>query len=206
MEIESQAKPPFRIGILLYPNVEDLDFVGPLEVFTSASALVEQSTWEIFTVAETAALVATSGGMLVQPHYTFENHPPINLLLIPGGEQYTQMQNHVVLAWLRHVTTQAQYRTSVCTGAFLLAAIGLLDGHRATTHWSGVTEFAERFPHVQVATNNPRWVDDDTIITSGGVTAGMDMSLHLVERLAGRVVAQKVASYLDYTWDERGQE
>jgi transcriptional regulator GlxA family with amidase domain len=205
MEVESHVGAPFRIGILVYPNVEDLDFVGPLEVFKSAGALTEQSDWEVFTVAETAALIATSSEMMIQPHYTFVNHPPINLLLIPGGEQYTQMKNPVVLAWLRHVTMQAQFRTSVCTGAFLLATIGLLDGHQAITHWSGVKEFAERFPQVHVPANNPRWVDEDTIITSGGVTAGMDMSLHLVERLLGRAVAEKVAHYLDYTWDERGQ-
>lgn len=189
--------------------MEDLDFVGPLEVFNGAASFdamsrqTQEAAWDVFTVAETAELVPTSSNLMVQPRYTFANHPPIDLLLIPGGYATGQEDNLAVQAWLRKVTSQARINASVCTGAFLLAKLGLLDGHRATTHWGSVDRLAERYPNIQVQ-RQTRWVDEGTIITSAGISAGIDMSLHLVERLLGRLLAEQVAKYMEYAWDERG--
>lgn len=203
MEVRHRAGEPYRVGILVYPNVEDLDFVGPLEVLHSAGALAGPSAWDVFTVAETDALIPTSGGLMVQPRYTFANHPPIDLLLVPGSDESKQVESLTVQAWLRKVTAQARITASVCTGALLLASTGLLDGHRATTHWSSLNRLEERFPQVRVQ-RNIRWVDEGAVITAAGISAGIDMSLHLVERLLGRDMAEKVAHYMDYAWDERG--
>jgi transcriptional regulator GlxA family with amidase domain len=209
MDVAYQVGEPFRIGIMLYPMLEDLDFVGPLEVFNGAGAIdamsrqADQSAWEVFTIAETAELVATSSGLMVQPHYTFANHPPLDLLLIPGGDERKQAESLTVQAWLRGVTAHTRITASVCTGAFLLATIGLLDGHHATTHWSSLDRLEEHYPHVQVQ-HHTRWVDEGTIITSAGISAGIDMSLHIVERLLGRPLAEQVARYMEYSWDERG--
>ena len=210
MDVRYQAGEPFRVGIMVYPDVEELDFVGPFEVLNGAGALeamvrqADHSAWEVFIVAETSEPVSTGGGLIVQPKYTFANHPPIDLLLVPGGDESKQVASPTVQAWLRKVTAQARITSSVCTGAFLLATIGLLDGHRATTHWSSVSRLQERFPRVQVL-RDTRWVDEGAIVTSAGISAGIDMSLHLVERLLGRDMAERVARYMEYRWDDRGQ-
>ncbi|HKD74398.1 MAG TPA: DJ-1/PfpI family protein [Ktedonobacterales bacterium] len=205
-----QAGDPFTIGIFVYPDVEELDFVGPFEVFKSAAYFeamarnADQNAWQVFTVAETEGLVTTSGGLQIQPNYTFQNHPAIDLILIPGGDVRAIQESASVHIWLEQVTQHTRLNTSVCTGAALLGKLGLLDGHRATTHWSSLDRLAERFPKTQVQ-HNVRWVDEGTLITSAGVSAGIDMSLHLVERLLGRETAEKVARYMEYTWDEKGQ-
>jgi transcriptional regulator GlxA family with amidase domain len=205
-----QAGDPFNVGIFVYPAVEELDFVGPFEVFKSAADLEAMArdsddlAWQVFTVAETGGLVTASGGLQIQPNYGFEDHPTIDLLLIPGGDTHAVEESATVLAWLRQVTQHSRINTSVCTGAFLLGKLGLLDGHRATTHWGNLDRLAERFPQTQVQ-RNIRWVDEGTLITSAGISAGIDMSLHMVERLLGRGMAERVARYMEYTWDEKGQ-
>jgi transcriptional regulator GlxA family with amidase domain len=144
-------------------------------------------------------------GLKVQPDFTIEDHPPIDLLLIPGGDARKVRENPVVLDWLKSVTEQTRFNTSVCTGAFVLGALGLLDDHKATTHWSALDGLAERHPKTQVQ-RDVRWVDEGTLITAAGVSAGIDMSLHLVERLLDRASAEKVARYMEYTWDDHGQQ
>ena len=170
-------------------GTQPVSLVGPLEVFT---------------VAETAELVTTSSGMQVQPRYTFANHPPIDLLVVPGGDTRQSQKSPVVLEWLRTVTASARLTTSACTGAFLLATIGLLDGRRATTHWGALDQLEERFPKVQVQ-RNTSWVDEGDVITAAGISAGIDMSLHVVDRLLGRPQAEEVAHMIEYSWDQRGQ-
>jgi transcriptional regulator GlxA family with amidase domain len=107
-----------------------------------------------------------------------------------------------VLEWLRRVTPTAQLNTSVCTGAFLLGAVGLLDGHSATTHISALDNLAQRFPTVTVR-RDVRWVDEGPIVTAAGVSAGIDMSLHLLERLDSRELAEDIAAYMEYRWNEQ---
>ena len=209
--MESVYRPgePFRIGILIYPIVEELDFVGPLEVLNTAAEVeaqergADETTWQVFTVAETSAPVEASNGMVVQPKYSFDNHPPIDLLLIPGGHAGAQAENPVVQAWLSKVLPRARVISSVCTGAFLLAKQGVLDGHRATTHWASLKRLQEAYPNIAVQ-HDTRWVDEWPIVTAAGVSAGIDMSLHLVERLLGRPMAEKVAHYIEYAWNDHG--
>jgi transcriptional regulator GlxA family with amidase domain len=202
----SQAGQTFTIGIFLYNQVEELDFVGPFETFKSAAHTRRMNDmrpdWHVFTVAEEAGILKTSGELLMQPNFTFQDHPHIDLLLIPGGNEPPQLERPTVVEWVKKVTREAQFNTSVCTGAFLLGAAGLLDGHQVTTHWSALDRLAERFPQTQVQ-REVRWVDEGSLVTAAGISAGIDMSLHLVERLSGREMAEQVARYMEYRWNEQ---
>jgi transcriptional regulator GlxA family with amidase domain len=206
MQPTSETNRPFNIGIFLYDQVEELDFCGPYETFKSAANARRQRErtpdWQVFTVAEEGGLLSTSGDLRIQPRFTFENHPPIDLLLVPGGAANRQLERPAVLDWLRRVTPQAQLNTSVCTGVYLLGAIGLLDGHSATTHISALDNLAQRFPTVTVR-REVRWVDEGSIVTAAGVSAGIDMSLHLLERLDSRELAEDIAAYMEYRWNEQ---
>jgi len=206
MTSHSHTKEIFNIGIFLYERVEDLDFCGPLEVLQIAASVrgqrEQKPDWHVFTVAEEPHLLKTSGELLIQPTYSFQDHPPIDLLLFPGGAVDFQLEKSTVIEWVRKVTQNTQLNTSVCNGAFLLGEAGLLDGHTATSHWSEIDRLAERYPKTTVR-RDVRWVDEGNLVTSAGISAGIDMSLHLVERLAGRELAEKIARYMEYRWDEQ---
>ena len=206
MTTSSHTDETFNIGIFLYQGVEELDFCGPFEVLKAASYTRSEKgqnpVWQVFTVAEEPGLLKTSGELLIQPHFTFHNHLHIDLLVVPGGLASSQVKKPAVLEWLRKVTSQAQLNTSVWTGAFLLGAVGLLDGHTVTTHWSALDELARQYPGARVE-REVRWVDEGRLVTAAGISAGMDMSLHLVERLAGRELAEEVAHYMEYRWQEQ---
>ena len=206
MPTSAHTDETFNAGIFLYPGVEELDFCGPFEVLKAASYSRNQKeqtpAWHVFTVAEEPGLLKTGGELLIQPHFTFHDHPRIDLLIIPGGTTNLQMERQKVLEWVRNVTAQAQLNTSVCTGAFLLGAVGLLDGRRVTTHWSALDDLSRHFPQTQVQ-REVRWVDEGPLVTAAGISAGIDMSLHLVERLAGRKLAEEVARYMEYHWHEQ---
>jgi transcriptional regulator GlxA family with amidase domain len=202
-----QENKPINVAILLYDQVEELDFCGPFEVFKSAAFTAtsihgwEQPAMQVFTVAEYPGLVTTSGELLIQPHFTFENHPRIDLLVVPGGNSTPQVENSVLQEWLSKVVRQTEINASVCTGADILAKVGLLDNHKVTTHWSNLDHLAEMVPTAEVQTN-VRWVDEGTLVTGAGISAGIDMSLHIVERLFGRQTAEAVARYMEYNWSE----
>jgi transcriptional regulator GlxA family with amidase domain len=195
------------VGILLYDQVEELDFCGPYETFKAASFQAarlrgrDHVPFTVFTVAERSDLVRTSGGLGIQPDYSFADAPAIDLLIVPGGNTTPQLDNPAMLDWLGRVTSQARINSSVCTGAFLLGKLGLLDGHPVTTHWSALDRLAAMFPKTQVQ-RDVRWVDEGAVVTAAGISAGMDMSLHLVERLVGRDVAESTARYMEYRWQE----
>lgn len=197
-----------NVGILLFDDVEELDFCGPFEVFSAASVVTarmrqrEQGPFNVFTVAEHARTVTTRGKLLVQPHFTFSDHPPIDILVVPGGQgTRREVDNTVLLNWITEVTQQTRFNTSVCTGSFLLGKVGLLERHRATTHWGSLDRLANTFPTVNVQ-RGVRWVDEGNLITAAGVSAGIDMSLHLVERLLGREGAEATAKLMEYSWNE----
>ena len=199
---------PLNVAILIFDEVEVLDFCGPFEVFSVTRRLGTASQDEInkpfavFTVAQKSEMVRARGGLLVQPHFTLGNHPPIDVLVVPGGwGTRREMDNPVILDWLAKVTGETQLNTSVCTGAFLLAKIGLLDEKSATTHWASLDRLAQTFPRVRVI-RNTRWVDQGNIVTSAGISAGIDMSLHLVEKLMGREVAEQTAKQMEYIWNK----
>jgi transcriptional regulator GlxA family with amidase domain len=140
----------------------------------------------------------------VTPDYTFVDHPPIDLLIIPGGVVSAELKKSDVEEWIRRAAATAKLTASVCTGAFLLAQAGLLEGRSATTHWSDVGELRAMFPSLTVLEKR-RWVDEGAIVTSAGISAGIDMSLHLVERIAGRELALGTARQMEFDWCEDDQ-
>jgi transcriptional regulator GlxA family with amidase domain len=196
------------VGILIFDNVEVLDFCGPFEVFASASSVGEldehRQLFQVVTIAEEDRIITCSGGLLVKPGATIENHPPLDILVVPGGGVFRELSNPRVLEWIGQQDQQTRLTTSVCTGAFLLAECGLLNQRRATTHWTGIEMMRQRYPAVEMLAEI-RVVDEGHIITSAGVSAGIDMSLHVVSRLFGEQVAAQTARYMEYDWNARGR-
>lgn len=191
---------PQTVGVLIFDEVEVLDFCGPFEVFSTATAEGEERLlFNALIIAEEARLIRCRGGLLVQPHHTFIDHPPLDILVVPGGfGTRRERENPVVLNWIA-TQSRSALTTSVCTGAFLLAANGLLDGKRATTHWASIEWMRRMHPEVQTL-DDQRVIDEGNVITSAGVSAGIDMALHVVERLHGRAVAEATARGMEYDW------
>jgi transcriptional regulator GlxA family with amidase domain len=199
------APPRRTVGILIFDNVEVLDFAGPFEVFCrtrltpGAAARRSEATapFEVFTVAAVHGPVTAAGGLVVVPRYSFADAPPIDVLVVPGGlGTRALLGNADVIGWIRHAAGRAQRVTSVCTGALLLAEAGLLEGRHATTHWAALDELAALGRGAQVVAESR--VVDDGVITSAGISAGMDMAFHVVEALFGREVADETAHYIEY--------
>jgi transcriptional regulator GlxA family with amidase domain len=196
-----------RVGILVFDDVEVLDFCGPFEVF-SVTRLDEErrretpSPFDVFLVGETAAPVTTTGGMRVTPAHDFATCPPLDLLLVPGGwGTRVQMHNEALVAWVRQRGAAAELVTSVCTGALVLGKAGLLDGRRATTHWRALDLLAETFPAATVE-RRQHVVEDGNVLTSAGIAAGIDLALRLVARYHGEAVARATARYMEYPYPE----
>ena len=199
-----QPVQPRNVGILIFPDVEILDFCGPFEVFASAALPgqteggAETRLFEVFTVAERPEIITCRGGLLVQPNHTLEDHPPLDLVVVPGGYgTEREQENPVVLDWIARQRRTGALTTSVCTGAFLLGAAGLLHGLRATTHWSTIDGLRTHLPTTDVLAD-ARVVDEGEIITSAGVSAGIDMALHVVRRLHGDEAARRTARDMEY--------
>ncbi len=191
------------VGILLFDDVEVLDAFGPFEVFSVARADGggdSDPLFRVVTIGESGREIRTRGDMIVKPHHSFSDHPPLDILVVPGGfGTRSQIANTTLLDWLRAQVTEAELRASVCTGAFLFAEIGLLDGHSATTHWASIERLREGYPAITVQ-DASRFVDEGSIITSAGISAGIDMALHVVARLHGPDAARATARYMEYDW------
>ncbi len=207
-----QENETLNVGIVIFDQVEVLDFCGPFEVFSVTTEMIAQQRpgkkgpFNVFTIAEQNRLVTTRGGMLVQPHFTIADHPHIDIIVVPGGfGTRREIDNPVLMEWLAKITQQTRLNTSVCTGSFLLAKVGVLEGHSATTHWASLDRFAQTFPQVQVQ-REVRWVDEGTVITSAGISAGIDMSLHVIEHLLGREHAEQTAKQMEYVWQENTRQ
>ncbi len=194
---------PTSVGIYLYPEVEILDFTGPYQVFSTATRLAVGGDmpppFSTFTIAARKGLVRARGGLVVQPNYNFANHPAIDLLIVPGGVVNAELENPEVIRWIEKTSAQAGLTAAVCTGAFLLAKANVLYAHKATTHWEDITELKAMFPLLKVV-EGCRWVDAGRYVTSAGISAGIDMSLHLVQRIAGLELAAATARQLDFDW------
>lgn len=198
-----------NVGILIFDEVEVLDFCGPHEVFSVAAELGAASDREppftVFTLAERVGLVRASGGLKVQPDYTLDHHPSINLLLVPGGwRTRREAENPRLIDWIRAQAAQTELATSVCTGAFLLAQAGLLDDHRVTTHWGSTERLRRSCPEVMVL-DEVRFLDEGKIVTSAGTSAGIDMALHLVARVQGEELAHQTARQMEYRMATKSQ-
>lgn len=196
-----------HIGIYLFPNVEALDFAGPYEVFTTASRVAckrlpgAAAPFSVSAIAQGLAPVRARAGLQIVPDHAMAGHPRVDVLIVPGGVVTAEMAKRPVIEWIARTAATSQLTASVCTGAFLLAQAGVLHTHQATTHWEDLADLQALFPKLQVL-QGPRWVDQGSVVTSAGISAGIDMSLHLVERLAGRELALATARQMDYAWDE----
>ena len=190
------------VGMLIFDEVEVLDFCGPFEVFSMASPVDATSDnarfFRVVTIAEADRIVSCRGGLLVQPHHTINDHPPLDVLVVPGGQgTRREISNPAILDWIGRQASDVELTTSVCTGAFLLAARGMLDGKRATTHWASIDWLREHYPEITVL-DDERVVDEGRIVTSAGVSAGIDMALHIVARLHGADAAAQTARRMEY--------
>ncbi|MEO5953405.1 MAG: DJ-1/PfpI family protein [Chloroflexia bacterium] len=197
--------PQRTVGILIFDGVEVLDFCGPFEVFATTTLPntdpfeLEAQPFYVITIAETNETVKCTGGLLVQPHFSMDDHPPLDILVVPGGAgTRREVTNKRLLDWIARQDLDTELTTSVCTGAFLLAERGLLDNSPATTHWGSTARLQTTYPTLNVI-ENVRYVDNGRIITSAGVSAGIDMSLHIVANLLGEEVASTTARRMEYT-------
>ncbi len=161
--------------------------------------MVARTNWNIFIIAETDSLVKARGNFLVSPHCTIESHPDIDVLVVAGGIHTEEIMKSNVIQWISKVATSAQKAVSVCTGAFLLAETGLLNGLSATTHWEDIPALKSGYPKI-CTLENQRWVSQGKFVTSGGISAGIDMSLHLVAELSSIELAEKTARQMEYHW------
>lgn len=196
-----------RVGIVVFEDIEVLDFCGPFEVFAAtrldeARRREEPSPFEVWLVAEENGPVVTSGGMHVIPHHTFAGCPRLDILVVPGGwGTRRELHNPVMLDWLRFRAPEVETLTSVCTGAMLLGAAGLLDGRRATTHWRSLDWMRESFPAVTVDVEQ-HVVEDGPVLTSAGIAAGIDLALKVVARYHGEAVARATARQMEYPYPD----
>lgn len=193
------------VGILIFDDVEVLDFAGPFEVFSRTRLTAgadsrrsdDSAPFETFTVARTRDLVTAIGGLRVMPHYGWSHAPLIDILVVPGGfGTRALLSDQPTIEWIQEAAASAALVTSVCTGALLLAKAGLLKGQRATTHWAALDLLSSIDPTVHV--QRDMRVVTDAVVTSAGVSAGIDMAFNVVERLCGRGVADETAHYIEY--------
>jgi transcriptional regulator GlxA family with amidase domain len=187
-----------RIGIFLFDGAEELDWAGPWEVLAAWSKQWPEDDVEVFTVAETEAPITCAKGLRVLADHTFAEAPRMELLLVPGGRgARTLVAHEPTLAWLRDLHEQEVLVTSVCTGALVLAAAGLLRNRSAATWWGAFDELLALDSTIE-ARGEDRFVDDGDIVTGAGVSAGIDMALHLVARLHSVERARDVRRYIQY--------
>lgn len=194
--MDPQTKPEIRVGILLFDGVQIIDFAGPYEVFGDAG-------FGVTTVSHDGAPVTTAMGLKVTPDTDFASAPAFDVLLVPGGDVGDAERDADVLDFVRKHTATTPHVLSVCTGAFILAGAGVLDGLQATTFTPRIPEFDRRYPAVDVI-RDVRWSDTGRIVTSAGLSSGLDAALHIVAKVRGTEKARSVALHLEYDWNPDG--
>jgi transcriptional regulator GlxA family with amidase domain len=193
-----------NLAIMLFEDVEVLDFAGPFEVFAVTRDYRDGETplFNVYTVAEEAGAVVARNGLSINPTYTLDTCPKPDIFLIPGGSgTRTAMNNPALMGWITGQEPDAQLILSVCTGALLLGEAGLLKGLGATTYHTAFDELAAVAPDTTLY-RDKRFVDNGRIITSAGISAGIDMSLYVVAKLHGIEQARWTAQHMEYHWDE----
>jgi transcriptional regulator GlxA family with amidase domain len=186
------------VAILLFDDVEVLDFAGPFEVFAVTDELSDHQLFRVVTVAQEKRAIRARNGLSVNPDHAFADCPRPDLLVVPGGfGTRALLKNQTVIDWIQSINATAEIVASVCTGSIVLGCAGLLDGLKATTHHECFALLRELAPRATVV-EDERFVDTGRILTAGGISAGIDLSLHLVTRLHGAAIAQKTACYMEY--------
>jgi transcriptional regulator GlxA family with amidase domain len=190
--------PTNHIGILLFEGVEELDAVGPWEVLAYWTRSYPEDGWTVGLLSPGAEPVTAAKGMVISGQHAMDRSPPLEVLIHPGGAGTRRlMRDEQHLAWIREQRDQVPVMASVCTGALVYAAAGLLRGRPATTYWNAFEELAAADPSVELRPTE-RYVDDGDVVTSAGVSAGIDMALHLVARFAGTERAAQVRRGIEY--------
>jgi len=192
-----------RVGIVVFDEVEVLDFAGPFEVFAITENAAKEKVFRVTVLGTKPGPVRARNGLTVVPDRVYADAGPLDAVIVPGGygaEKITILDKPF-LSWLTSVRSTVPLIASVCTGAFLLAEAGLLDGRRATTHHLDFDEFEARWPRVTLV-RDKKWVDEGPVVSSGGISSGIDMALHLVARLEGLETARHTATRMEYRWQE----
>lgn len=194
-----------HVGILVFPDVEVLDFAGPFEVFSVASRIAvrhpecPEPPFKVSIIGADRRIILARHGLGIHPHYGFDDVPDVDVLIVPGGVVTQPLHDAGTLEWVRRSVRTAALTASVCTGAFILAKIGLLEGLTVTTHWEDIPDLRKAFPNLTVVESVP-YVDHGNIVTSAGISAGIGMSLHLVGRILGKDMARATARQMEYDW------
>lgn len=193
-----------RVGIVVFDEVEVLDFAGPFEVLAITEDAAKTKLFQVSLLGTKPGPVRARNGLTVVPDVLYDQAGPLEVLIVPGGfgaEKITILDRRF-LNWLASVRAEVPLIAAVCTGAFLLAEAGLLDGYRATTHHLDFDEFETRWPRVSLV-RDKKWVDEGPVVSSGGISSGIDMTLHLVARLEGLETARRTAARMEYRWQEQ---
>ncbi|MEO1298081.1 MAG: DJ-1/PfpI family protein [Cyanobacteria bacterium J06636_16] len=197
-----------NVAILIFDDVEVLDFCGPFEVFSVTGKRDSTDPFNVYTVAEGTS-VSARNALSINPHYTLQTCPQPDILVVPGGGgrhadgtpygTRREMQNETLLKWINQLHPKTEHVLSVCTGALLLAKADLVKNIAATTHHAALDELRKLAPSAEVRTDQ-RVVDNGKIIFSGGISAGIDAAFYLVAKLLGEEVALETATYMEYDW------
>lgn len=192
-----------NVGIYIYDDAEVLDFSGPFEVFSVASRFLGDSEkFNVFLISEKENTITARGNYKINSHYTFENVPKTDVLIIVGGIHTEEVKKTSVINWIKKQSQNAKIVASVCTGAFLLAEAKIITTHTVTTHWEDIADLKKDYPTLNVV-KNVRWVDEGNILTSAGISAGIDMSLHLVSKIKDLKLANKTAKQMQFDWNRK---
>lgn len=187
-----------NVGILIFNEVEILDFAGPFEVFSITENQNFQKIFNVFTIAENKTSIFARNGLEIIPKYSIENHIDIDILIIPGGygAENTEYKNKKIINWIIDKNKNTTFTCSVCTGAIILAETKLLNNKKATTHWMDLDRLRNDYPLIEVL--NEKFVESGKIITSGGISAGINMSLYIIKKLFGKEIAILTAKRMEY--------
>ena len=186
-----------NVAVFVHDGVELLDFAGPGEVFAAAGG---HKAFRVYTVAASKEPITSQRFLKVTPEFTLADCPKPDIIVLPGGATGVPLRDPKVIDWIKATSADAEIVLSVCTGAFLLARAGLLDGKEATTHWGSIDRLRKAAPKATVYADR-RVVDNGKIVTAAGVSAGIDASLHVVARLLGEPAARDTARYMEYRWE-----
>ena len=187
-----------NVGIFLFNDIELLDFTGPYEVFSVTSELNNYQLFKVFTISSDGTEIKSINGLRVVPDFSFDTHPPIDILIIPGGVgTRAEINKREVLDWITKIYENSRITMSVCSGARILGVLGLLDYLEVTTHHEVTKHLGEIAPNT-IINQNKRYVDNGKIMTAGGISAGIDLSLHIVNKLHGEATENKTIRYMEY--------
>lgn len=188
-----------KVGILIFNEVEVLDFAGPFEVFALAENEAKEKLFEVKTIAQHKDVIKARNGLQIVPDFCFDDCPALDILIVPGGYGAEEIETHntTLIQWIRNRYQQVDILASICTGAFLLARAGLLKNKNATTHWMDQERLQKEYKDLTVV-KQVKYVDEGKVLTSGGISAGINLSFHIIKRLYGITIALHTARRMEY--------